>query len=69
VKYGLSTLGVVGQYWLDRLGLWRSRLFREKTRDTGPVSDLQMPSIKGQKPADIPPFATEPAAPEQAKTF
>ena len=27
VKYGLSTLGVVGQYWLDRLGLRRSPLF------------------------------------------
>jgi glycosyltransferase involved in cell wall biosynthesis len=27
VKYGLSTLGVVGQFWLDRLGLRRSPLF------------------------------------------
>jgi glycosyltransferase involved in cell wall biosynthesis len=29
VKYGLGTLGVVGQYWLDRLGVWRAPLFRE----------------------------------------
>jgi glycosyltransferase involved in cell wall biosynthesis len=28
VKYGLSTLGVLGQYWLNRLGLWRSPLFQ-----------------------------------------
>jgi glycosyltransferase involved in cell wall biosynthesis len=30
VKYGLSTLGVVGQYWLNRLGLVRSSLFKPK---------------------------------------
>src|SRR6202035_6163600 len=28
VKYGVSTLGVVGQFWLDRLGIRRSPLFR-----------------------------------------
>jgi glycosyltransferase involved in cell wall biosynthesis len=28
--YGVGTLGVVGQYWLDRLGLHRSPLFRAK---------------------------------------
>jgi glycosyltransferase involved in cell wall biosynthesis len=28
LKYGVSTLGVVGRYWLDRLGLRRSPLFR-----------------------------------------
>jgi glycosyltransferase involved in cell wall biosynthesis len=28
--YGVSTLGVVGQFWLDRLGVRRSRLFRAK---------------------------------------
>jgi glycosyltransferase involved in cell wall biosynthesis len=28
VKYGFGTLGAVGQYWLDRLGVWRSPLFR-----------------------------------------
>ncbi len=27
VKYGLKTLAVVGQYWLDRLKVWRSPLF------------------------------------------
>src|SRR5713101_723769 len=31
LRYGLSTLGAVGVYWLDRLGLRRSPLFREKT--------------------------------------
>jgi len=30
LRYGLLTLGVVGQYWLDRLGVVRSRLFRPK---------------------------------------
>ena len=29
LKYGIGTLGVVGQYWLDRLGVWRSQLFHE----------------------------------------
>jgi hypothetical protein len=27
-KYGLQTLWTVGKYWLNRLGLWRSGLFR-----------------------------------------
>jgi glycosyltransferase involved in cell wall biosynthesis len=27
LRYGIATLGVVGRYWLDRLGLYRSRLF------------------------------------------
>jgi glycosyltransferase involved in cell wall biosynthesis len=30
LKYGLNTLGVVGQYWLDRLGIRRSLLFGPK---------------------------------------
>ena len=30
LRYGISTLGVVAQYWLDRLGIWRSRLFQPK---------------------------------------
>ncbi len=30
LKYGLHTLGVVGQYWLDRLGIRRSPLFGPK---------------------------------------
>jgi glycosyltransferase involved in cell wall biosynthesis len=32
VRYGLSTLGAVALYWLDRLGLWRSKLFENKQR-------------------------------------
>jgi glycosyltransferase involved in cell wall biosynthesis len=32
VEYGLSTLGVIGQYWLDRLGLRRAPLFHEKSQ-------------------------------------
>jgi hypothetical protein len=31
VTYGLSTLAVVGQYWLDRLRLQRSPLFQERS--------------------------------------
>jgi glycosyltransferase involved in cell wall biosynthesis len=27
-KYGLQTLATVGKYWLNRLGLWKSRLFK-----------------------------------------
>jgi glycosyltransferase involved in cell wall biosynthesis len=30
LKYGLHTVGVVGQYWLDRLKIRRSRLFIDK---------------------------------------
>ncbi len=30
LKYGINTLGVVGQYWLDRLGIRRSPLFKPK---------------------------------------
>jgi glycosyltransferase involved in cell wall biosynthesis len=30
LKYGLSTLGAVGKYWLDRFKLYRSPLFRAK---------------------------------------
>jgi glycosyltransferase involved in cell wall biosynthesis len=31
LKYGISTLGVVGQFWLDRLGVRRSPLFGKKS--------------------------------------
>ena len=30
VRYGLGTLGTVGLYWLDRLGIHRSPLFGSK---------------------------------------
>jgi len=30
LRYGLHTLAVVGQYWLDRLGIFHAKLFREK---------------------------------------
>lgn len=30
VRYGLGTLGVVGRYWLNRLGLTRPALFEPK---------------------------------------
>ncbi len=37
LKYGFSTLGVVGQYWLNRLGIRHSRLFERAPpgRDLG----------------------------------
>jgi glycosyltransferase involved in cell wall biosynthesis len=38
VVYGLGTLGAVGQYWLDRLRLWQSPLFREKAALSGPAA-------------------------------
>jgi glycosyltransferase involved in cell wall biosynthesis len=31
VRYGISTLGVVAKFWLDRLGLYRAGIFGEKT--------------------------------------
>ena len=37
LKYGLTTLGVVGQYWLNRLGLSRSPLFQENPREIKPA--------------------------------
>jgi len=30
VRYGLGTLGTVGLYWLDRIGIYRSPLFRPR---------------------------------------
>jgi glycosyltransferase involved in cell wall biosynthesis len=30
VRYGFATLGTLGRYWLNRLRLWRSPLFRAK---------------------------------------
>ncbi|HEX5272229.1 MAG TPA: glycosyltransferase family 2 protein [Gemmataceae bacterium] len=30
LRYGLLTLGVMGHFWLDRLRLWRSPLYRSK---------------------------------------
>jgi glycosyltransferase involved in cell wall biosynthesis len=30
VEYGIGTLGIVGQYWLDRLGVWQPRLFKPR---------------------------------------
>jgi glycosyltransferase involved in cell wall biosynthesis len=29
LRYGLHTLAVVGQYWLDRLGIYHAKLFRQ----------------------------------------
>jgi len=34
VKYGFGTLGVVGFYWLNRLGGWRSQLFQSRAEDS-----------------------------------
>jgi glycosyltransferase involved in cell wall biosynthesis len=33
VRYGLGTLGTVGLYWLDRIGIHRSPLFRPKSNE------------------------------------
>jgi glycosyltransferase involved in cell wall biosynthesis len=43
VVYGLATLGVVAQFWLDRLRLWRSPLFRAKEPQTSPVPGQPAP--------------------------
>jgi glycosyltransferase involved in cell wall biosynthesis len=34
-KYGIQTVKTVGQYWLNRLGLWTSDLFKAKDRPAG----------------------------------
>jgi hypothetical protein len=47
VKYGLKTLAVVGQYWLDRLRVWRSPLFEPAcsgSRDSTRRPDNRTPS-------------------------
>ena len=31
-KYGLQTLTTVGKYWLNKLGLWKSKLFKPKDK-------------------------------------
>jgi glycosyltransferase involved in cell wall biosynthesis len=42
VKYGFGTLNTVARYWLDRLGIWRSPLFRPKAEATpAPVPSTQ----------------------------
>jgi len=33
LKYGVSTLGVVGSYWLNRLGIRHSKLFEDKRKN------------------------------------
>ena len=34
VRYGLSTLGVMGVYWLNRLGIRKSKLFQAKSSES-----------------------------------
>ncbi len=57
VKYGLSTLGVVALYWLDRLGLWRSRLFKAQPQVSGDGSTA-FPPLKAPQPTATSPEAT-----------
>src|SRR5947209_6893555 len=42
LRYGFSTLGVVAQYWLDRLRLRRSPLFRDKPATPLPSACIQL---------------------------
>jgi len=48
LRYGLTTLGVVGQFWLQRLGLRQSPLFRPKTPTTPPAPPP--PATTAEKP-------------------
>jgi glycosyltransferase involved in cell wall biosynthesis len=41
LRYGLLTLGTVGQYWLDRLGLVRAARFRPKVMPNSEAKKLQ----------------------------
>ena len=38
LRYGLLTLGVMGQYWLDRLHPWRSPLFLSQSGQRSALS-------------------------------
>jgi glycosyltransferase involved in cell wall biosynthesis len=38
LKYGFSTLGVLGRYWLNRLRVWRSPIFVAKEGDSHSVA-------------------------------
>jgi glycosyltransferase involved in cell wall biosynthesis len=49
VKYGVSTLGVVAQFWLDRLKIYRSRLFEVKTPEAGTI----LSAVKGEPGASV----------------
>src|SRR5437588_3517882 len=44
VRYGLGTLGAVGLYWLDRLGIHRSPLFRSKSSQRSEIRGQQSDS-------------------------
>jgi hypothetical protein len=46
VKYGFSTLGAVGTYWLDRLGLWRSHLFQASDAAVCATPEAGYPAVK-----------------------
>lgn len=43
VKYGLSTLGVLGKYWVRQLGIYRSPLF-----EAAPSSSLTEANMEGE---------------------
>jgi glycosyltransferase involved in cell wall biosynthesis len=45
LKYGFSTLGAVGGYWMDRLGIWRSPLFQAKTTQAESAA-ANVPAVK-----------------------
>ena len=51
-KYGLQTLKTVGKYWLNRLGLWKSKLFKPKDKTTHLTASPQRGAIwwPGRRP-------------------
>ncbi len=44
LKYGIHTLGVVGHYWLDRLGIRRSPLFEKKNESRRESISIEEPN-------------------------
>jgi hypothetical protein len=36
-RYGLLTLWVMFQYWLNKLGIYRNRIFRPKNQNSSPA--------------------------------
>jgi glycosyltransferase involved in cell wall biosynthesis len=49
LRYGLATLGVVALYWLDKLGIWHSKLFRAKEADEAAKQSPAKIDNHGQK--------------------
>jgi glycosyltransferase involved in cell wall biosynthesis len=55
LKYGISTLGVMAKFWLNRLRLWRSPLFRprEQPLNLAPTPQALPPAPEAPAKAEV----------------